>query len=208
VLLASSQSLAAKKVWVYILACAGNRIYVGFTRRLHARLQDHFAGVGAIFTRRFRPLRVLELIPATSEHDEFRIWNLHAHRLGKLRVGGYCQALAEEFNFTWEYPVALTRRAFVSTSSLTSDFKCSYTTGKRQPDRCAYAGGSCKERVAISAVREAAHIDHGRTGTLIRKPNTAGGERSEAVEDGGRVRVGKRFPAKMCLKRIKLVLTF
>lgn len=128
-LLASAKRLAAQKSWVYVLACKGNCIYVGFSRNLHDRLVSHFTGCGAVFTKLHKPLKVLELIEVKGEADEYKIWCLHAHRLGSGRVGGWNTYLAEQFNFEWEYPVKRTNRKYEPTRALSSDYQSHLTFG-------------------------------------------------------------------------------
>lgn len=43
---------------VYLLECAGGRLYTGITNTLRARLQAHLSGRGARFTRAFPPVRL------------------------------------------------------------------------------------------------------------------------------------------------------
>lgn len=95
-----------------MLACKDDTFYVGFSRYLHNRLKCHFLGVGAHFTRLHKPLRVLELRPANSEEDEFRLWCIYAELYGRTRVGGWSKHLCAEFNFTWPYPVERTARRY------------------------------------------------------------------------------------------------
>ena len=45
--------------WMYILECADGSFYVGSTRDLARRLQQHQDGKGAAFTRRRRPVRLV-----------------------------------------------------------------------------------------------------------------------------------------------------
>ena len=46
--------------WVlYLLECAGARLYAGITNDLPARYAAHCAGRGARFTRAFPPLRIV-----------------------------------------------------------------------------------------------------------------------------------------------------
>ena len=46
--------------WVYILECADGSFYVGSTRNLDGRLEQHQLGMGAAYTRRHgrRPVRL------------------------------------------------------------------------------------------------------------------------------------------------------
>ncbi|HEX7776996.1 MAG TPA: GIY-YIG nuclease family protein [Parvibaculum sp.] len=48
------------RVWhLYVLECAGGRLYTGVTVDLEARYRAHKEGRGAKFTRSFPPLRIL-----------------------------------------------------------------------------------------------------------------------------------------------------
>ncbi len=56
--------------WVlYLLECAGARLYAGITNDLPARYATHCAGRGARFTRAFPPLRIVAAsqLPSRSE---------------------------------------------------------------------------------------------------------------------------------------------
>jgi predicted GIY-YIG superfamily endonuclease len=44
--------------WVYILRCADDSFYVGSTRDLESRLQQHATGGGDAYTRSRRPLEL------------------------------------------------------------------------------------------------------------------------------------------------------
>ena len=50
---------AARPWVVYLLECAGDRLYAGITNDLAARFQAHSAGRGARFTRAFPPVRIV-----------------------------------------------------------------------------------------------------------------------------------------------------
>ena len=51
---------AAPEPWVlYLLECAGERLYAGITNDLAARFAAHRAGRGARFTKAFPPVRIV-----------------------------------------------------------------------------------------------------------------------------------------------------
>ena len=55
--------------WVlYLLECAGERLYAGITNDLPARFATHCAGKGARFTKAFPPVRIVaaSLLPSRS----------------------------------------------------------------------------------------------------------------------------------------------
>ena len=45
--------------WVYILRCADDSLYTGWTNRLNARIQAHNSGKGAKYTRSRRPVELV-----------------------------------------------------------------------------------------------------------------------------------------------------
>jgi putative endonuclease len=45
--------------FTYILRCADNTLYVGYTEDLAAREQTHNEGRGAVYTAKRRPVRVV-----------------------------------------------------------------------------------------------------------------------------------------------------
>ena len=67
--------------YVYILECAGGHCYVGHTEDLEARFKAHLAGVGADFTRRHLPLRIvfteefLEESSAVRREGQLKRWS-------------------------------------------------------------------------------------------------------------------------------------
>ena len=54
----------ATRAWfVYMLECAGGRIYTGIATDVPARFEKHCCGRGAAFTRINPPLRVMAAMP-------------------------------------------------------------------------------------------------------------------------------------------------
>ncbi|MBX3504580.1 MAG: GIY-YIG nuclease family protein [Parvibaculum sp.] len=57
---------------LYILECAGGRLYTGIARDVEARFRAHAAGKGAKFTRSYRPERIVFIRPFESRADALR----------------------------------------------------------------------------------------------------------------------------------------
>ena len=60
---------AVEQPWVlYLIECAGERLYAGITNDLLARFQAHVDGRGARFTRAFAPVRIVgaSMLPSRS----------------------------------------------------------------------------------------------------------------------------------------------
>ena len=70
------------KVWfVYMVECAGGRIYTGIALDVAARFEKHRSGRGAAFTRINKPVRVVAAMACGSQGDAAR----EESRLKKLR---------------------------------------------------------------------------------------------------------------------------
>lgn len=58
---------------VYVLELEGGHYYIGFTRRLKERLRKHFERMGSYWTKRFRPLKLLEVYENVFFNMEMRL---------------------------------------------------------------------------------------------------------------------------------------
>ncbi|MGH8462430.1 MAG: GIY-YIG nuclease family protein [Stenotrophobium sp.] len=60
----------APATWlVYMLECAGGRIYTGIATDVAARFAKHCAGRGAAFTRINKPLRIMAAMPCGNRSE-------------------------------------------------------------------------------------------------------------------------------------------
>jgi len=50
---------SAETWWLYVLECQGGVLYTGIAKDVDARFEAHVKGMGAIFTRLNRPVRIL-----------------------------------------------------------------------------------------------------------------------------------------------------
>jgi predicted GIY-YIG superfamily endonuclease len=57
-------------VYVYILKLVKNKFYVGKTTNPLFRLNDHYNGNGASWTKKYKPLTLDKIIPNCDEYDE------------------------------------------------------------------------------------------------------------------------------------------
>ncbi|VVE00600.1 GIY-YIG nuclease family protein [Pandoraea anhela] len=85
---------AAPKPWfLYLLECAGGRIYTGITVDVDARYAAHVAGKGARFTRAYPPSRILLSLSfadrSAASRAEYRIKQLSASQKRGLIAGTY-----------------------------------------------------------------------------------------------------------------------
>lgn len=59
----------AKAYYFYVLLCADNSLYGGFTTDVAKRFATHLAGKGAKYTKVHRPLKVLYSEEFDNKHD-------------------------------------------------------------------------------------------------------------------------------------------
>ena len=59
--------------YVYMLRCAGDRIYTGYAVDVEARFEQHKSGKGAKFTRAFPPECVLKTFELGTREEALRL---------------------------------------------------------------------------------------------------------------------------------------
>ncbi|WP_133137525.1 GIY-YIG nuclease family protein [Legionella rowbothamii] len=52
--------MSEKIYWVYILRCANQSYYTGYTDNLEKRFQEHLSGKGSKYTRSFKPTAIAQ----------------------------------------------------------------------------------------------------------------------------------------------------
>lgn len=82
-----------KKPWyLYILECAGGRLYTGITVDVEARYKAHVNGRGAKFTRSYPPARVV----LVQVHADRSAASKAEHAIKKLTPDAKRQLIAED----------------------------------------------------------------------------------------------------------------
>ena len=57
-------------VFIYVLQLDQGKYYVGKTTNHVFRLEKHFSSSGSAWTKKYKPINVLELIPDCDHYDE------------------------------------------------------------------------------------------------------------------------------------------
>ena len=57
-------------VYIYILYLEQNKYYIGKTTNPGFRLEDHFNSEGSVWTKKYKPVKVIELIENCDGFDE------------------------------------------------------------------------------------------------------------------------------------------
>ena len=94
-----SQKVAPKHIigTVYVLSLEQDCYYIGFTQDLPKRLAQHFAGKGALWTRKYQPVKLVDVYYDVPEFAEHRVTRKYIERYGydKVRGGNHLDARNE-----------------------------------------------------------------------------------------------------------------
>lgn len=79
-------------VYIYVLELQSNKYYVGKTTNPKIRIDQHFDEIGSAWTKKYKPLNIIQLIPDCDDFDENK-WTLkymHTKGIDNVRGGSYC----------------------------------------------------------------------------------------------------------------------
>lgn len=99
----NTKNLDFSKVNVYVLQLENGKYYVGKTSKIICeRYQEHMKGEGSAWTRKYRPVCVLEEFNGVTDFDEDKITKMYMSEYGieNVRGGAYCRM---------EMPTSLTK---------------------------------------------------------------------------------------------------
>ena len=80
-------------LYIYILKCEHNKYYIGKTKEPWNRLKSHYNGSGSSWTKKYKPIETLEVIPNCDIFDEDKYTKMYMDKYGidNVRGGSYCQ---------------------------------------------------------------------------------------------------------------------
>lgn len=78
-------------VFIYVLELENNKYYVGKTLNPYFRLENHFNNNGSQWTKLYKPIKLLELIPNCDDYDEDKYTKIYMDKYGidNVRGGAY-----------------------------------------------------------------------------------------------------------------------
>jgi predicted GIY-YIG superfamily endonuclease len=85
---------------LYILQCESGKYYVGKTSDIMRRFEEHKSGKGSAWTKKYKPVRLMECKPIATPHDENNITKdlMKKYGIENVRGGIYTQlVLPEEY---------------------------------------------------------------------------------------------------------------
>ena len=83
---------------LYVLQLSGGKYYVGKTTDVLKRFEQHNSGNGSAWTKLYAPVKILEVKPITSPHDENNVTKDYMKKYGisNVRGGSYAQVTLPE----------------------------------------------------------------------------------------------------------------
>ena len=80
-------------VFIYVLQLYSNKYYVGKTSNPKFRLESHFNSTGSVWTKKYKPIKVIELIPNCDDFDEdkYTVKYMKDFGIDNVRGGTFCQ---------------------------------------------------------------------------------------------------------------------
>jgi len=93
---------STSSTFVYVLLLQNNKYYIGKTSNPNFRLAQHFNFNGSAWTKKYKPIRLVKLIPNCDKYDEDKYTKKYMGKYGinNVRGGAYCSmVLSREENF-------------------------------------------------------------------------------------------------------------
>jgi hypothetical protein len=86
-------------VTVYIMACENNKYYVGKTNNITSRMEDHYKGYGSDFTKKYKPIKMVESIEKADifEEDKQVKKYMILYGIDNVRGGSYSTIVLPEY---------------------------------------------------------------------------------------------------------------
>ena len=85
-------------VYIYTLQLADGKYYIGKTSNPDFRIEQHFQYDGSLWTKKYKPLCVLEIIPDCDDYDEDKYTRKYMDKYGidNVRGGSFCEVVLDE----------------------------------------------------------------------------------------------------------------
>jgi hypothetical protein len=87
-------------VFIYILQLENNKYYVGKTNNPNFRLDQHFILNGSAWTKKYKPIFVLELLPNCDDYDEdkYTLKYMEKYGINSVRGGAFSKIKLSDSN--------------------------------------------------------------------------------------------------------------
>ena len=87
-------------IFIYVLELEKNKFYIGKTANPNFRLEQHFNSGGAAWTKKYKPINVLELISDCDNFDEdkYTLKYMEKYGINNVRGGSFCEIKLNDNN--------------------------------------------------------------------------------------------------------------
>jgi len=75
-------------VYVYILQLQKGKYYIGKTNYPSFRIEDHFNEDGSLWTLKYKPIKIIKIIPDCDDYDEDKYTLMYMEKFGIENVRG------------------------------------------------------------------------------------------------------------------------
>ena len=82
-------NLNLTKSYIYVLELIENRYYIGRTANILRRIEEHFTNNGSIYTKAFKPIKIIEICEEITIQDEKEKTLEYMSKYGWEKVRGY-----------------------------------------------------------------------------------------------------------------------
>jgi hypothetical protein len=89
-------------IYIYVLELENNKYYVGKTKNPKIRLENHFNNNGSMWTKKYKPIRIIEVIPNCDDFDEdkYTIKYMSIKGIDNVRGGSFCRMILSNDNLS------------------------------------------------------------------------------------------------------------
>lgn len=87
-------------VFIYVLELEEGKYYIGRTTNPAFRLENHFNNNGSAWTKKYKPLSLVEIIPNCDNYDEdkYTIKYMEKYGINNVRGGSFCEIRLSDNN--------------------------------------------------------------------------------------------------------------
>jgi len=85
-------------LYIYILELTNGKYYVGKTNNPGFRIEQHFHSGGSIWTKKYQPINIIEIINDCVDYDEDKYTRIYMDKYGieNVRGGSFCEEILDE----------------------------------------------------------------------------------------------------------------
>jgi predicted GIY-YIG superfamily endonuclease len=80
--------IMSDKTTIYVLKLKNNKYYVGKTNNVQKRFMEHMSGNGSAWTKKYKPIEIIETIKNASKYDEDKYVKKYMDKYGMNNVRG------------------------------------------------------------------------------------------------------------------------